>query len=101
MAGDPLPTPEGGNPDVELHPDSGLRPGAWWACHEPERPPVPGVTAFDFRCRLCAIAADAVRHMSKPGTVRMTRRTRTGLELPGEKKLEDYLADHGLLPRGS
>lgn len=65
---------------ADLHPDSGLRPGGWWACQHPERPPVPELTAFDFDCPRCALAAEAVRALLG-AEVAMTERTRGGVEL--------------------
>lgn len=79
------------DPDRALHPDSGLRPGAWWACHEPERPPIPGQTAFDPQCPRCTLALEVVRRLAG-AEVAMEERTPTGVELGRGRNVGTRLA---------
>lgn len=75
-----------------LHPASGLRPGAWYACHEPERPPVPGLTAFDPQCNLCTIVLEAAERIAgRP--LPIEQRSTGGVELSSKTTTEARLAD--------
>ena len=76
--------------DDHTHPAQGLRPGGWWACDFPERPPLPELTAFDFQCPKCCLMAEAVQRLA--GDVVMTERTRRGVELGSGRKLGTRLA---------
>lgn len=77
--------------DDGLHPASGLRPGAWWACHYPERPPLPDVTAFDPGCSKCALVLEVVRRLAG-SEVAMDERTRSGVELGRGRNVGTRLA---------
>lgn len=39
--------------------DAPLQPGMWWACDQPERPPVEFKTCFDENCPRCVIGMRA------------------------------------------
>lgn len=87
-----LHTPE----PAELHPAAGLRPGAWWICRYPDREITPAVleaqlVAVDFDCPDCRRHATAFQ--GAVGNVKVTERTRTGVELPGEMSLRAKLTD--------
>lgn len=79
-----------------LHPAAGLRPGAWYLCLHPDRPITPQVladqlVAVDFDCPDCRRMAAAFQ--AKVGNVKVTERTRAGLELPGRMSLRAKLED--------
>lgn len=79
----------------DLHPATGLRPGGWYACQEPERPPVPELTAYDFSCTACCIHAEAARRVAAGQGVElaMEERTRSGLEVGRGRNLSRRLAE--------
>ena len=79
------------DPDRDLHPAGGLRPGAWWACEHPERPPVPGVTAFDPQCSRCTLALEVVKRLAGQ-EVAMEERSPSGLELGRGRNVGTRLA---------
>lgn len=75
-----------------LHPRSGLRPGAWYACERPESPPKAGVTAFDPQCNACNIVLEAVERLAgKP--VPMEQRSAGGVEVSAKTTTEARLAE--------
>lgn len=75
-----------------VHPDTGLRPGGWWACDYPERRPLPELTAFDFDCPKCCLMAETVRKLAG-GEVAMTERSRGGVELARGRNLGTRLRE--------
>lgn len=75
-----------------LHPTASLRPGAWYACQHPERPPVPDVTAFDPQCPRCTIALEAAEKIAGKPLV-MELRTTGGVELTTKTTTEARLTD--------
>jgi hypothetical protein len=75
-----------------LHPRQGLRPGAWYACEYPERPPVVDVTAFDPQCPNCSLALEAYRRITGVNHS-LDQRTTSGLELTSKVKTDDRLRE--------
>lgn len=61
-----------------LHPTSGLRPGAWYACDHPERTPNRD-TAFDPQCPGCNLALEAYSKITGTNPP-MEYRSRGGVE---------------------
>lgn len=70
-------------PPRALHPRAGLRPGAWYACDFPERPPAVGVTAFDPQCGACSLALEAYARVTGRDA-HIEQRTAGGVELPAK-----------------
>lgn len=75
-----------------LHPTSGLRPGAWYACAHPERPPLPEVTAFDGDCPRCTLALETVRRLAG-NELAMEERSRSGVEMGRGRNVGTRLAE--------
>lgn len=72
--------------DYPLHPEGIYGSESWWACQHPERPR-DDWTAYDGRCRSCAIAAgahvkiqgDQVVHWLPSGEAKMQQVTQSWL----------------------
>lgn len=72
-----------------------LKSWQYWACDQPERPPVSHVTVFEERCPACVIALRAAFANNAFGHVRVL--DPTSGEFTGEVRYDDddFRAKHG------